>query len=170
MQLDATFSPIKRISYEVEAARVEQRTNLDRLVIDLETNGTLDPEEAIRRAATILQDQLSAFVTLDDSTEAEISPEDDKPAIEPILLRPVDDLELTVRSANCLKAENILLIGDLIKRTEVELLKTPNLGKKSLTEIKDVLAQNGLALGTKLEVWPPASLIQGRDDEAASGL
>lgn len=155
LQLDATFSPVRRISYEVEAARVEQRTNLDRLVIDLETDGTLDPEEAIRRAATILQDQLSAFVTLDDSTESEVSPEDEKPAIDPILLRPVDDLELTVRSANCLKAENIFMIGDLIQRTEVELLKTPNLGKKSLTEIKDVLATRGLSLGMRLENWPP---------------
>ncbi len=158
LQLDATFSPIKRISYEVEAARVEQRTNLDRLVIDLETNGTLDPEEAIRRAATILQDQLSAFVTLDDSSESESKQEDNRPAIDPILLRPVDDLELTVRSANCLKAENIFLIGDLIQRTEVELLKTPNLGKKSLTEIKDVLATRGLSLGMRLENWPPEGM------------
>lgn len=155
LQLDATYSPIRRVSYEVEAARVEQRTDLDRLVIDLETNGTLDPEEAIRRAATILQDQLSAFVTLDDSTESEVSHESEKPTIDPILLRPVDDLELTVRSANCLKAENIFLIGDLIQRTEVELLKTPNLGKKSLTEIKDVLATRGLSLGMRLENWPP---------------
>jgi DNA-directed RNA polymerase subunit alpha len=158
LQLDASFSPVKRISYEVEAARVEQRTNLDRLVIDLETNGTLDPEEAIRRAATILQDQLSAFVTLDNSAEIESRQEDRKPAIDPILLRPVDDLELTVRSANCLKAENIFLIGDLIQRTEVELLKTPNLGKKSLTEIKDVLATRGLSLGMRLENWPPEGL------------
>jgi len=158
LQLDATFSPVRRISYEVEAARVEQRTNLDRLVIDLETNGTLDPEEAIRRAATILQEQLSAFVTLDDSTETEVSLEDDKPAIDPILLRPVDDRDLTVRSANCLKAENIFLIGDLIQRTEVELLKTPNLGKKSLTEIKDVLATRGLSLGMRLENWPPEGM------------
>lgn len=158
LQLDATFSPVRRVSYEVEAARVEQRTNLDRLVIDLETDGTLDPEEAIRRAATILQDQLSAFVTLDDSTESEAGQEEEKPAIDPILLRPVDDLELTVRSANCLKAENIFLIGDLIQRTEVELLKTPNLGKKSLTEIKDVLATRGLSLGMRLENWPPEGM------------
>ncbi len=158
LQLDATFSPVRRVSYEVEAARVEQRTNLDRLVIDLETNGTMDPEEAIRRAATILQDQLSAFVTLDDTTESEVSQESEKPAVDPILLRPVDDLELTVRSANCLKAENIFLIGDLIQRTEVELLKTPNLGKKSLTEIKDVLATRGLSLGMRLENWPPEGM------------
>jgi DNA-directed RNA polymerase subunit alpha len=158
LQLDASFSPVKRVSYEVEAARVEQRTNLDRLVIDLETNGTLDPEESIRRAATILQDQLSAFVTLDNNIENESRQEDRRPAIDPILLRPVDDLELTVRSANCLKAENIFLIGDLIQRTEVELLKTPNLGKKSLTEIKDVLATRGLSLGMRLENWPPEGM------------
>jgi DNA-directed RNA polymerase subunit alpha len=128
------------------------------LVIDLETNGTIDPEEAIRRAATILQDQLSAFVELDDTAGTEPPPKDPTSTIDPILLRPVDDLELTVRSANCLKAENIFLIGDLIQRTEVELLKTPNLGKKSLTEIKDVLATRGLSLGMRLEVWPPEGL------------
>jgi len=142
----------------VEAARVEQRTDLDRLVIDLETDGTIDPEEAIRRAATILQDQLSSFVSLDE-TAGESSPDTaDEPSIDPILLRPVDDLELTVRSANCLKAEDIFLIGDLIQRTEVELLKTPNLGKKSLTEIKDVLATRGLSLGMRLENWPPEGM------------
>lgn len=158
LQLDATFSPVRRVAYAVEAARVEQRTDLDRLVIDLETNGTIDPEEAIRRAATILQDQLSAFVKLDESAGTAAAEEEEKPTIDPILLRPVDDLELTVRSANCLKAENIFLIGDLIQRTEVELLKTPNLGKKSLTEIKDVLATRGLSLGMRLESWPPEGL------------
>lgn len=156
LQLDATFSPIHRVSYVVEAARVEQRTDLDKLVLDLETNGTLDPEEAIRRAATILQQQLSVFVDLESEKEAEPAEEEDE--VDPILLRPVDDLELTVRSANCLKAENIYYIGDLVQRTEVELLKTPNLGKKSLTEIKDVLASRGLSLGMRLDVWPPASL------------
>jgi len=158
LQLDASFSPIRRIAYAVEAARVEQRTDLDRLVIDIETNGTIDPEEAIRRAATILQDQLSAFVKLDEVDINEPPKEGTEPTIDPILLRPVDDLELTVRSANCLKAENIFLIGDLIQRTEVELLKTPNLGKKSLTEIKDVLASYSLSLGMRLENWPPASI------------
>ena len=158
LQLDATFSPVRRVAYAVEAARVEQRTDLDRLVIDLETDGTIDPEEAIRRAATILQDQLSSFVSLDETT-GESSPDADvEPTIDPILLRPVDDLELTVRSANCLKAEDIFLIGDLIQRTEVELLKTPNLGKKSLTEIKDVLATRGLSLGMRLENWPPEGM------------
>jgi DNA-directed RNA polymerase subunit alpha len=156
LQLDATFSPIHRVSYVVEAARVEQRTDLDKLVLDLETNGTLDPEEAIRRAATILQQQLSVFVDLESEKETEPAEEEDE--VDPILLRPVDDLELTVRSANCLKAENIYYIGDLVQRTEVELLKTPNLGKKSLTEIKDVLASRGLSLGMRLDVWPPASL------------
>ncbi|MCB1857672.1 MAG: DNA-directed RNA polymerase subunit alpha [Gammaproteobacteria bacterium] len=158
LTLDATFTPVRRVAYVVEAARVEQRTDLDRLVIDLETNGTIDPEEAIRRAATILQDQLSAFVELDETRSSEPAKESRTTTIDPILLRPVDDLELTVRSANCLKAENIFLIGDLIQRTEVELLKTPNLGKKSLTEIKDVLATRGLSLGMRLEVWPPEGM------------
>jgi DNA-directed RNA polymerase subunit alpha len=156
LQLDATFSPINRVSYVVEAARVEQRTDLDKLVLDLETNGTIDPEEAIRRAATILQQQLAVFVDLESEKLEEAAEEEDE--VDPILLRPVDDLELTVRSANCLKAENIYYIGDLVQRTEVELLKTPNLGKKSLTEIKDVLASRGLSLGMRLDNWPPASL------------
>lgn len=156
LQLDASFSPVHRVSYSVENARVEQRTDLDKLVLDLETNGTIDPEEAIRRAATVLQQQLSVFVDLESEKEAE--PEEEEDEVDPILLRPVDDLELTVRSANCLKAENIYYIGDLIQRTEVELLKTPNLGKKSLTEIKDVLASRGLSLGLRLDSWPPASL------------
>lgn len=160
LQLDASYSPVKRLAYTVESARVEQRTNLDKLVLDLETNGTIDPEEAIRRAATILQQQLAVFVDLEGEKEAE--PEKKEDQIDPILLRPVDDLELTVRSANCLKAENIYYIGDLIQRTEVELLKTPNLGKKSLTEIKDILASRGLSLGMRLENWPPASL-KGND-------
>ena len=156
LQLDASFSPVLRVAYAVESARVEQRTNLDKLVIDLETNGTIDPEEAIRSAATILQRQMAVFVALENDNEPEAKV--DEPEIDPILLRPVDDLELTVRSANCLKAENLNFIGDLIQRTEVELLKTPNLGKKSLTEIKDVLASRGLSLGMRLENWPPAML------------
>ncbi|MCU7935839.1 MAG: DNA-directed RNA polymerase subunit alpha [Candidatus Thiodiazotropha sp. (ex Dulcina madagascariensis)] len=157
LQVDATFSPIREVAYSVESARVEQNTGLDRLVIELETNGTIDPEEAIRRSASILRDQLSVFVDLEAEAAESIS-EPEEPAIDPILLRPVDDLELTVRSANCLKAENIFLIGDLIQRTEVELLKTPNLGKKSLTEIKDVLARRGLSLGMRLEHWPPDNI------------
>ncbi|NRA85574.1 MAG: DNA-directed RNA polymerase subunit alpha [Gammaproteobacteria bacterium] len=154
--VDSSYSPVVRIAYNVEAARVDQRTDLDKLVIDMTTNGTLDPEEAIRRASTILAEQLEAFVDLRDVTEVE--EKEEKPEFDPILLRPVDDLELTVRSANCLKAEAIHYIGDLVQRTEVELLKTPNLGKKSLTEIKDVLASRGLSLGMRLENWPPASI------------
>jgi DNA-directed RNA polymerase subunit alpha len=156
--VDASFSPVVRIAYDVDSARVEQRTDLDKLVLDMETNGTLDPEEAIRRASTILAEQLDAFVELRDITLEE--PKEEKPLFDPILLRPVDDLELTVRSANCLKAEAIQYIGDLVQRAEVELLKTPNLGKKSLTEIKDVLASRGLSLGMRLENWPPASLAE----------
>ena len=154
--VDASFSPVERIAYDVDSARVEQRTDLDKLVIDMETNGTLDPEEAIRRASTILAEQLDAFVELRDVSEPE--QKEEKPLFDPILLRPVDDLELTVRSANCLKAEAIQYIGDLVQRAEVELLKTPNLGKKSLTEIKDVLASRGLSLGMRLENWPPESI------------
>ncbi|QJC29554.1 DNA-directed RNA polymerase subunit alpha [Enterobacteriaceae endosymbiont of Plateumaris pusilla] len=151
--VDACYSPIERIMYNVKAARVEQRTDLDKLIIEMETNGTIDPEEAIRKAATILSEQLEAFVYLRDIHQQEVKEE--KPEFDPILLRPVDDLELTVRSANCLKTESIQFIGDLVQRTEVELLKTPNLGKKSLTEIKDVLASRGLSLGMRLKNWPP---------------
>lgn len=159
LQLDASYSPIVKVAYQVESTRVEQRTNLDKLVIELETNGTVDPEETIKLAATILHDQLSVFVDFekvnDQLAEEEVEVEE---IFDPVLLRPVDDSELTVRSANCLKAENIFYIGDLIQRTEVELLKTPNLGKKSLTEIKDILALKGLSLGMRLENWPPENL------------
>ena len=154
--LDASFSPVSKVSYSVDSARVNQRTDLDKLVLDLTTNGTIDPEESIRRAATILAEQLGSFVDLSDYTEPEFKV--DKPSFDPILLRPVDDLELTVRSANCLKAESIRFIGDLVQRTEVELLRTPNLGKKSLTEIKDLLATRGLSLGIRLDNWPPSEL------------
>ncbi len=159
LHLDASFCPVRRVAFEVDSARVEQRTDLDKLILDIETNGTVDAEEAVRKAADILADQLSVF---GDFTKRET--QGAKPAtggVDPILLRPIDDLELTVRSANCLKAESIYYIGDLIQKTEVELLKTPNLGKKSLTEIKEVLAQRGLSLGMKLENWPPAGLTHG---------
>ena len=161
LRIDASYSPVFKVAYEVEAARVEQRTNLDRLILEITTNGTIEPDEAIRKAATILQDQLSTFVEL-QGKEEEVT-EEEEPEVDPVLLRPVDDLELTVRSANCLKAENIYYIGDLVQRTEVELLKTPNLGKKSLTEIKDVLASKQLSLGMRLENWPPAS-IKAKED------
>ncbi len=160
--LDASFSPVRRVSYAVESARVENRTDLDKLLIDVETNGVIAPEEAVRQAARILVEQLSVFAalegaepTLEQGIGLGLGP---KASIDPILMRPVDDLELTVRSANCLKAENIYYIGDLIQRTENELLKTPNLGRKSLNEIKEVLASRGLTLGMRLENWPPAGL------------
>jgi DNA-directed RNA polymerase subunit alpha len=164
LKLDASYSPISRVSYEVQSTRVDQRTNLDKLVLIIETNGTIDPEDAVRESAGILRSQLAVFVDLEaeESDEADAS---DEAEVDPILLRPVDDLELTVRSANCLKAESIYYIGDLIQRTEVELLKTPNLGKKSLTEIKDVLATRGLSLGMRLENWPPPGLY---DDDKES--
>jgi len=154
--LDASFSPVRRVSYFVESARVEQRTDLDKLIVDIETNGVIEPEEAIRTAARILMEQLSVFADLEGTA---LPIEHQKTIqVDPLLLRPVDDLELTVRSANCLKAENIYYIGDLIQRTENELLKTPNLGRKSLNEIKEVLAARGLTLGMKLENWPPVGL------------
>ena len=154
--LDASFSPVSRVSYDVESARVENRTDLDKLIIELQTDGSIDAEETISDAATILHEQLAVFFDLTIiEAEPEVEPE---PEIDPVLLRPVDDLELTVRSANCLKAEQVYYIGDLVQKTEVELLKTPNLGKKSLTEIKDILASHGLTLGARLENWPPASI------------
>jgi DNA-directed RNA polymerase subunit alpha len=161
LQLDASFSPVHRVTYTVESARVEQRTDLDKLILDIETNGTIDPEEAIRRAGAILKDQLSVFVDLQGQEEGVAKTAETQ--FDPILLRPVDELELTVRSANCLKAENIHYIGDLVQRTEVELLRTPNLGKKSLTEIKEVLESHGLSLGMRIDNWPPSNLK--RDDE-----
>jgi DNA-directed RNA polymerase subunit alpha len=159
LQLDASFCPVRRVAYHVDSARLEQRTDLDKLVLDVETNGAIEAEDAVRKAAEILQEQLSVFgdFTRHESEGAAA----EKGGVDPILVRPIDDLELTVRSANCLKAESIYYIGDLVQKTEVELLKTPNLGKKSLTEIKDVLGQRGLALGMKLESWPPPGLVHG---------
>ena len=161
--LDASFSPVRRVSYTVESARVEQRTDLDKLVVEIETNGAIAAEDAVRASTKILVEQLAVFAQLDSGDEPYASTgggtaRAGATAFDPILLRPVDELELTVRSANCLKAENIYYIGDLIQRTENELLKTPNLGRKSLNEIKEVLASRGLTLGMKLENWPPAGL------------
>ena len=156
IMIDASFSPVRRVAYTVESARVEQRTDLDKLIMDIETNGAIEPEEAIRYAARVLMEQLSVFADLEGTPIAVEAPRPSQ--VDTILLRPVDDLELTVRSANCLKAENIYYIGDLIQRTETELLKTPNLGRKSLNEIKEVLASRGLTLGMKLENWPPMGL------------
>ena len=159
--LDASFSPVKRVSYAVENARVEQRTDLDKLVVEIETNGAITAEDAVRASAKILVEQLAVFAQLEGSDLAAFDQPQQRSSAErfdPILLRPVDELELTVRSANCLKAENIYYIGDLIQRTENELLKTPNLGRKSLNEIKEVLASRGLTMGMKLENWPPTGL------------
>jgi DNA-directed RNA polymerase subunit alpha len=158
--LDASFSPVSRVSYSVENARVEQRTDLDRLVMEIETNGAISAEDAVRASSKILVEQLAVFAQLEGDALTGImsAPTASNTTFDPILLRPVDELELTVRSANCLKAENIYYIGDLIQRTENELLKTPNLGRKSLNEIKEVLASRGLTLGMKLESWPPAGL------------
>jgi DNA-directed RNA polymerase subunit alpha len=159
LQLDASFCPVRRVAYQVDSARLEQRTDLDKLVLEIDTNGAIDAEEAVRKAAEILQDQITIFgdFTRRESADSKA----DKSGVDPVLLRPIDDLELTVRSANCLKAESIYYIGDLVQKTEVELLKTPNLGKKSLTEIKDVLGQRGLSLGMKLESWPPPGIAHG---------
>lgn len=161
LMMDASFSPIRRVAYRVESARLAQRTDMDRLVIELETNGAIAPDDAVRSAAGILQQQLSPFVDLKDVGVDVRTPVGG--VVDPVLLRPVDELELTVRSANCLKAENIYFIGDLVQRTEVELLRTPNLGKKSLTEIKSTLADRGLSLGMRLENWPPPGLHEQQD-------
>ncbi len=159
LKLDATFTPIRRVAYHVEAARVEQRTDLDKLIFDIETNGTIGAEEALRRAAGILTDQLSVFADL--SAVSSHTPTESR-SMKPILLKPVEELELTVRSSNALKAETIHYVGDLVQKTEEDLLKTPNLGRKSLTEIKDVLARHELALGMKLEDWPPVAIAERR--------
>jgi len=154
--LDASYCPVKRVSYEVENARVEQLTNLDKLILSIDTDGSISVEEAIQTAARILIEQMAVFVDFEMSAPVEEESEEEK--LNPILLKPIDELELTVRSANCLKAENIQYIGDLIQRTEVDLLKTPNLGKKSLNEIKAVLAEMGLNFGVRIDNWPPASI------------
>jgi DNA-directed RNA polymerase subunit alpha len=163
--VDASFTPVKRVTYRVENARVEQRTNLDKLVIELETNGALSPDEAIRNAANLLQQQLAAFVDLKDVHGR--SGANALQNLDPLLMRPIEDLELTVRSTNCLKAENIFFVGDLIQRTETDLLKTPNLGKKSLTEIKSILAANSLSLGMRVENWVQPKRIARSDDDFA---
>ncbi|NNC23628.1 DNA-directed RNA polymerase subunit alpha [Salinisphaera sp. USBA-960] len=156
LKLDASFSPIRRVSYEVDRARVEQRTDLDKLILDVETNGSIEPQEAVRTAAATLYDQLSVFVDLEANTGAAAGKQGG--AVEPMMLKPIEDLELTVRSTNCLKAEDIHYVGDLVQRSENELMRTPNLGKKSLTEIKQVLSEQGLELGVEVANWPPAEI------------
>ena len=155
--IDANYSPIRRYVYEVESARVEQRTDLDRLVINLETDGTVAPEVALMNASNMICGSIDNIIDKEEISERVIAPVA-PPMPDPVLMQLVDDLELTVRSANCLKAESIIYIGDLVQRTEVELLKTPNLGKKSLTEIKDILAQRNLSLGMRVANWPPPGL------------
>ena len=159
LRLDASFSPVRRVSYAVERARVEQRTDLDKLILDIETNGSVDAGDAVQTAAQILRDQVAVFVDLD--AEAAATVEEPQEVINPMLLKPIDDLDLTVRSANCLKAENVYFIGDLVQRTETELMKTPNLGKKSLNEIKEVLESHGLGLGMELDSWTPPKVGAG---------
>ena len=154
--LDASFSPIHRVSYSVESTRVEQRTDLDSLVLDMETDNTIEPEEAVRESARILHAQLESFADFDKVQEVEEQVSADN--LNPLLMMPIDGLKLTVRSTNCLKAERIFYVGDLVTRTEIELLRTPNLGKKSLDEIKHVLKEHGLELGTKLEGWTSPGL------------
>ena len=155
--IDANYCPIRRFVYEVESARVEQRTDLDKLVLDIETNGTVAPEVALMNASNLLCDCIGNIVNKEEISERVSAPAA-PPMPDPVLMQLVDDLELTVRSANCLKAESIIYIGDLVQKTEVELLKTPNLGKKSLNEIKDVLAQRNLSLGMRVANWPPPGL------------
>ena len=159
LRLDASFSPVRRVSYAVERARVEQRTDLDKLILDIETNGSVDAGDAVQTAAQILRDQVAVFVDLD--AEAAATVEEPQEVINPMLLKPIDELDLTVRSANCLKAENVYFIGDLVQRTETELMKTPNLGKKSLNEIKEVLESHGLGLGMELDSWTPPKVGAG---------
>ncbi|HKJ87382.1 MAG TPA: DNA-directed RNA polymerase subunit alpha [Gammaproteobacteria bacterium] len=163
--VDATYTPITRATYKVENARVGQVTDYDRLILEVDSDGSLSAEEAVRRAAELLRDQLTIFVDLAPSAPSETR-ESERPEVDPNLLKSVDDLELSVRSANCLKAENIRFTGDLVQKTEQELLKTPNFGKKSLNEIKEVLASMGLSLGMKLENWPPENLPE-LDDEGS---
>jgi len=165
--MDASFSPVRRVAYTVERARVEQRTDLDRLVLEVETNGAVEGVELVRQAARVLIDQFQVFATLEGADE--YVPTQNETPVDPVLLRTIDDLELTVRSANCLKAEHIYFVGDLIQKTEQELLKTPNLGRKSLNEIKTVLAAHGLSLGMKLDNWPPAGLARPQADKQKEG-
>lgn len=160
LNLDASFSPIRRVSFMVENARVEQRTDLDRLVIDIETNGAIEPDAAVCHAASILMDQLSSFAEVSAGAPKLSLAVSSPSSVDPILTKTVDDLEFTSRSANSLKAEGVVYVGDLIQRSEMDLLKTPNLGRKSLNEIKAVLQQYGLMLGMKLDNWPPSNLDQ----------
>ncbi len=167
--IDAIFSPIKKVNYTVTNARVGQITDYDKLTMEVWTDGSLNPEEAVAHAAKILKDQLSIFITFEEEEETEISyseDEEEKEAFNENLLRSVDELELSVRSANCLKHANIRLIGDLVQKTEAEILATKNFGRKSLNEIKEILSEMGLSLGMKLDNWPPKKSEEEMESEA----
>ena len=156
MNIDAFYSPVHRVKYSVDTCRVDQRTDLDKLIIDVETNGSIGPKEVINTAATILYQQLSAFVDIKAFEKPQSEEEEEE--VDPRYLRPVDDLELTVRSANCLKNARISYIGDLVQKNRSELLRISNFGKKSLTEIEKLLQEQGLELGVKIENWPPSKI------------
>ena len=157
--VDALFSPVKRVSYKVEPTREGQILDFDKLTLTIETDGSVSPEDALAYAARILQDQLRTFVNFDEPQEAVVRPSEE-PELEfnPLLLKKVDELELSVRSANCLKNDNIVYIGDLIQKTEAEMLRTPNFGRKSLNEIKEVLTGMGMHLGMEITNWPPENI------------
>jgi DNA-directed RNA polymerase subunit alpha len=157
--VDALFSPVKKVSYHVGNARVGERTDLDKLTLEIETNGAITPEDTVALAARILQDQLQLFVNFEEPKAAQPAEQvDDELEFNRNLLRKVDELELSVRSANCLKNDNIVYIGDLVQKTEAEMLRTPNFGRKSLNEIKEVLSQMGLHLGMEIPAWPPENI------------
>jgi DNA-directed RNA polymerase subunit alpha len=156
--VDALFSPVRKVSYRVENTRVGQQTDLDRLVMRVETNGAITPEDSVALAARILQDQLQLFINFEEPRHAVEKESLGEPLINKNLLRKVDELELSVRSANCLKNDNIVYIGDLVQKTEAEMLRTPNFGRKSLNEIKEVLANMGLHLGMEIPAWPPENI------------
>jgi DNA-directed RNA polymerase subunit alpha len=156
--IDAIYSPVRQVSYKVEAARAGEKLDYDKLTLSVETNGTLSPEDAVAYAARILQDQLQLFVNFDEPRTISAPASDDKPTINKYLLKKVDELELSVRSANCLKNDNIIYIGDLVQKSEAEMLRTPNFGRKSLNEIKEVLSSMGLRLGMEIPGWPPENI------------
>ena len=158
MPVDAIYSPVRRVSYDVQPTREGQVLDYDKLTLKLETDGSVTPEDAVALAARILQDQLATFINFDEPESAQRADEDDGLEFNPLLLKKVDELELSVRSANCLKNDNIVYIGDLIQKTEAEMLRTPNFGRKSLNEIKEVLSGMGLHLGMDIEEWPPENI------------
>ena len=158
ISVDAMFSPVKKVSYKVDSTREGQVLDYDKLSLSIETDGSISPEDAIAFAARILQDQLTVFVNFDEPEAEEIASEEDELAFNPLLLKKVEELELSVRSANCLKNDNIVYIGDLILKTESEMLRTPNFGRKSLNEIKEVLTTMGLHLGMDVSEWPPENI------------